>query len=141
MERAIALVRTVLPTPGTSSISTWPRQITAIRLKATGSAFPTMTRSTFATTFCTAVARSCTDCIFLLSSEVVLRHRSMHLELVINYTSVYLMLSQDTRCLDQICKFVDTMVSQYNMCRLYIRDLMGFCYACIKCYCCLLKSS
>src|SRR6266566_5549229 len=64
MERAIALVRTVLPTPGTSSINTCPRQITAIKLKATGSAFPTITFSTLLITRCTALAKSCTDCIF-----------------------------------------------------------------------------
>src|SRR4030088_369909 len=64
MERAIALVRTVLPTPGTSSINTCPRQMTAIKLNATGSAFPTMTFSTLLITPCTALAKSCTDCIF-----------------------------------------------------------------------------
>src|SRR5712691_12441859 len=64
IERAIALVRTVLPTPGTSSINTCPRQMTAIKLKATGSAFPTITFSTLLITRCTALAKSCTDCIF-----------------------------------------------------------------------------
>src|SRR5216683_6254934 len=63
IERAIALVRTVLPTPGTSSINTCPRQMTAIRLKATDSALPTITFSTLLITRCTAEARSCTDCI------------------------------------------------------------------------------
>src|SRR5579883_2122515 len=60
---AMAFVRTVLPTPGTSSISTWPLQITAIRLKATDSALPTITFSTLLMTRCTAVAKSCTDCM------------------------------------------------------------------------------
>src|SRR5258708_4434117 len=46
IERAIALGRTVLPTPGTSSINTCPRQMTAIRLNTTGSALPTITLST-----------------------------------------------------------------------------------------------
>src|SRR6266567_778070 len=63
MERAIALVRTVLPTPGTSSINTCPWQMTAMRLKATDSPLPTITFSTFATTRWTEVDRSCTDCM------------------------------------------------------------------------------
>src|SRR5215831_8865679 len=63
MERAIALVRTVLPTPGTSSINTCPLQMTAMRLNATDSALPTITFSTLLITRCTAAAKSCTDCI------------------------------------------------------------------------------
>src|SRR5438876_8261461 len=63
IERAIALVRTVLPTPGTSSINTCPLQMTAMRLNATDSALPTITFSTLLITRCTAAARSCIDCI------------------------------------------------------------------------------
>src|SRR5260370_38867016 len=61
MERAMALVRTVLPTPGTSSIKTCPWQMTALRLNATDLALPTITFSTLLITRCTALARSCTD--------------------------------------------------------------------------------
>src|SRR6266571_7149931 len=73
IERAIALVRTVLPTPGTSSIKTCPRQTTAIRLNATGSALPTITLSTLLITRCTAEAKSCTDCMNFYSPQFVLR--------------------------------------------------------------------
>src|SRR5438876_3693518 len=73
IERAIALVRTVLPTPGTSSINTCPRQMTAIRLNATDSPLPTITFSTFPTTRCTAEDRSCTDCMRFISPQFVLR--------------------------------------------------------------------
>src|SRR3990172_3242851 len=49
--RAMALARTVLPVPGTSSMSRWPWQSSATRARRTASCLPTMTRSTLAMTF------------------------------------------------------------------------------------------
>ena len=46
-ERAIADTSVVLPTPGTSSISTWPRQSSAMKSSSTASCLPTTTRPTF----------------------------------------------------------------------------------------------
>ena len=57
----MAFVSTVLPTPGTSSISTCPRQITAMSVRCTASCLPTMTCSTFAMTRCAASLMSATD--------------------------------------------------------------------------------
>ncbi len=48
---AMALARTVLPVPGTSSISRWPWQSSATSARRTSACLPTMTRSTFAATF------------------------------------------------------------------------------------------
>ena len=48
--RAIALASTVLPVPGTSSISRWPRHMSATRARRTSWCLPTMTRSTLART-------------------------------------------------------------------------------------------
>src|SRR3990170_131602 len=49
--RAMALAKTVLPVPGTSSMSRWPWQSSATRARRTASCLPTMTRSTLAMTF------------------------------------------------------------------------------------------
>ena len=48
--RAMALARTVLPVPGTSSISRWPRHRSATRASRTSWCLPTITRSTLART-------------------------------------------------------------------------------------------
>ena len=42
-DRARALASVVLPTPGTSSISTWPRQIRAMSMSSMASSLPTIT--------------------------------------------------------------------------------------------------
>jgi hypothetical protein len=47
---AMAFASTVLPVPGTSSMSTWPRHRSATRANLTSACLPTMTRSTFAMT-------------------------------------------------------------------------------------------
>ncbi len=47
----MALARTVLPVPGTSSMSRWPRHIRATSASRTSLCLPTITRSTLATTF------------------------------------------------------------------------------------------
>src|SRR3954453_11173570 len=48
--RAIALARTVLPVPGTSSMRRWPRHRSATSERRTSWCLPTMTRSTLART-------------------------------------------------------------------------------------------
>ena len=55
--RAIALARTVLPVPGTSSIRRWPRQSSATRASRTSWCLPTITRSTLARTFSPVCSR------------------------------------------------------------------------------------
>lgn len=50
MERAMDFASTVLPTPGTSSMSRCPRHKTAMSVRSTASCFPTITRSTLAMT-------------------------------------------------------------------------------------------
>ena len=64
-ERARALARVVLPTPGTSSISTWPRQRMATIISSMALSLPTMTLPTF---FVSSWAKRCVTCIssFLL---------------------------------------------------------------------------
>ncbi len=47
IERAMRLASIVLPTPGTSSSSTWPSQSRATSSSSTTSRLPTITRSTF----------------------------------------------------------------------------------------------
>ncbi len=59
-DRARALARVVLPTPGTSSISTWPRQRSAIIISSTASSLPTITLPTF---FVSSCAKRCVTCI------------------------------------------------------------------------------
>ena len=49
--RAIALARTVLPVPGTSSMSRWPWHSSATSARPTSWCLPTITRSTLAMTF------------------------------------------------------------------------------------------
>ena len=61
-ERARALASVVLPTPGTSSISTWPRHSTAIIISSTALSLPTITLPTFCFSNC---AKRCVTCIFL----------------------------------------------------------------------------
>ena len=55
VDRASALASIVLPTPGTSSISTWPSASRTVSARRTASAFPSMTDST-------AVATRWADC-------------------------------------------------------------------------------
>src|SRR6185369_1062542 len=55
--RAIALARTVLPVPGTSSMRRWPRQRSATRARRTSWCLPTITRSTLARTFSPVCSR------------------------------------------------------------------------------------
>src|SRR5579875_3277604 len=50
IERASDFASTVLPTPGTSSISKWPWQTSAMRASSTSWRFPTMTFSTLRST-------------------------------------------------------------------------------------------
>ena len=57
---ASAEASVVLPTPGTSSMSTWPRQSTAIIISSTAFSLPTMT---FPTLFCKSCAKRCVTCM------------------------------------------------------------------------------
>src|SRR5919109_5088331 len=57
---ASALASIVLPTPGTSSIRTWPWHSKAMRASSTSPCLPTMTRSTLATIVSATDLRSST---------------------------------------------------------------------------------
>ena len=46
-ERASALASVVLPTPGTSSMSTWPSHSSAVSINSTTSSLPTTARAMF----------------------------------------------------------------------------------------------
>ena len=69
-DAANAFVNVVLPVPGTSSISTWPRHSRAITARSIDADLPTMTRCTFSRT---RFARSRTfaiDWLAAVSSDV-----------------------------------------------------------------------
>ena len=63
-ERASAEASVVLPTPGTSSMSTCPRHRSAIIISSTASCLPTMTLPTFLIRSC---AKRCVTCISAFS--------------------------------------------------------------------------